>query len=37
MTNPAADGPMMRTVTYDEQADRRSRTSMKGLFDEVWT
>jgi hypothetical protein len=27
----------MRTVTYDEQADRRSRASMKGLFDEVWT
>jgi len=34
-TNPAADGSMMRTALYNEQADRRSWASMKGLFDEV--
>ena len=36
-TNPAADGSMMRTAMYSEQADRRSWASMKGLFDEVLT
>jgi dienelactone hydrolase len=36
-TNPAADGSMMRTALYNEQADRRSWASMKGLFDEVLT
>ena len=36
-TNPAADGSMMRTAMYNEQADRRSWASMKGLFDEVLT
>src|SRR5712671_6327503 len=35
-TNPAADGSMMRTAMYSEQADRRSWTAMKGLFDEVF-
>jgi dienelactone hydrolase len=34
-TNPAADGSMMRTARYNEQADRRSWASMRGLFDEV--
>src|SRR5258705_930811 len=34
-TNPAADGSMMRTALYNEQADRRSWASMKSLFDEV--
>lgn len=34
-TNPAADGSMMRTAMYNEQADRRSWASMKSLFDEV--
>jgi dienelactone hydrolase len=34
-TNPAADGSMMRTALYNEQADRRSWAAMKGLFDEV--
>ena len=34
-TNPAADGSMMRTAMYNEQADRRSWASMQGLFDEV--
>jgi dienelactone hydrolase len=34
-TNPAADGSMMRTAMYNEQADRRSWAAMKGLFDEV--
>jgi dienelactone hydrolase len=36
-TNPAADGSMMRTASYNEQADRRSWASMKSLFDEVLT
>jgi dienelactone hydrolase len=36
-TNPAADGSMMRTAMYNEQADRRSWAAMKGLFDEVLT
>jgi dienelactone hydrolase len=34
-TNPAADGSMMRTALYNEQADRRAWAAMKGLFDEV--
>jgi dienelactone hydrolase len=34
-TNPAADGSMLRTALYNEQADRRSWASMKSLFDEV--
>ena len=34
-TNPAADGSMMRTARYNEQADRRSWASMRGLFNEV--
>jgi dienelactone hydrolase len=34
-TNPAADGSMMRTALYNEQADRRSWAAMKGLFGEV--
>jgi dienelactone hydrolase len=33
-TNPAADGSMMRTALYNEQADRRSWTSMRSLLDE---
>jgi dienelactone hydrolase len=37
VTNPAADGSMMRAAMYNEQADRRSWASMKGLFDEVLT
>jgi dienelactone hydrolase len=36
-TNPAADGSMMRTALYNEQADRRSWASMRALFDEVLT
>jgi dienelactone hydrolase len=36
-TNPAADGTMMRTAQYNEQADRRSWASMRSLFDEVLT
>ncbi|WP_161853885.1 hypothetical protein [Bradyrhizobium sp. CCBAU 051011] len=36
-TNPAADGSMLRTTLYNEQADRRSWASMKSLFDEVLT
>ncbi len=36
-TNPAADGSMMRTARYNEQADRRSWAAMKALFDEVLT
>ena len=36
-TNPAADGSMMRTALYNEQADRRSWAAMKSLFDEVLT
>jgi dienelactone hydrolase len=36
-TNPAADGSMMRTALYSEQADRRSWASMRSLFDEVLT
>ncbi|HSS83635.1 MAG TPA: dienelactone hydrolase family protein, partial [Reyranella sp.] len=36
-TNPAADGSIMRTALYNEQADRRSWASMKSLFDEVLT
>jgi dienelactone hydrolase len=36
-TNPAADGSMMRTTRYNEQADRRSWVAMKALFDEVLT
>jgi len=36
-TNRAADGSMMRTALYNEQADRRSWASMKSLFDEVLT
>jgi dienelactone hydrolase len=35
-TNPAADGSMMRTALYNEQADRRSWAAMRGLFDEVF-
>jgi dienelactone hydrolase len=34
-TNPAADGSMMRTALYSEQADRRSWALMRSLFDEV--
>jgi dienelactone hydrolase len=34
-TNPAADGSMMRTALYNEQADRRSWAAMRSLFDEV--
>lgn len=36
-TNPAADGSMMRTALYNEQADHRSWASMQSLFDEVLT
>ena len=36
-TNPAADGSMMRTALYSEQADRRSWASMRSLFDEVFS
>jgi len=31
----AADGSMMRTTRYSEQADRRSPASMRSLFNEV--
>ena len=34
-TNPAADGSMMRTARYYEQAVRRSWASMRSLFDGV--
>jgi dienelactone hydrolase len=34
-TNPTADGSMMRSALYSEQADRRSWASMRSLFDEV--
>jgi dienelactone hydrolase len=36
-TNPAADGSIMRTALYNQQADRRSWASMLSLFDEVLT
>ncbi|MGH6642521.1 MAG: dienelactone hydrolase family protein [Bradyrhizobium sp.] len=36
-TNPAADGSMMRTALYSEQADRRSWAAMRSLFDEVFS
>jgi dienelactone hydrolase len=36
-TNPAADGSMMRTALYNEQADRRSWAAMLALFDEVFS
>ena len=36
-TNPAADGSMMGTALYNEQADRRSWASMRSLFDEELT
>jgi dienelactone hydrolase len=36
-TNQAADGSMLRTALYNEQADRRSWAAMKSLFDEVLT
>jgi dienelactone hydrolase len=35
-TNPAANGSMMRTALYSEQADRRAWASMRSLFDEVF-
>ena len=35
-TNPAADGSMMRTALYSEQADRRSWASMRSLLDEAF-
>jgi dienelactone hydrolase len=35
-TNPAADGSMLRTALYNEQADRRSWASMRNLLDEVF-
>ena len=35
--NPAADGSMMRTALYSEQADRRSWAAMRSLFDEVFS
>jgi len=35
-TNPAADGSMLRTALYDEQADRCSWASMRNLLDEVF-
>jgi dienelactone hydrolase len=34
-TNPAADGSVMPTALYSEQADRRAWASMRSLFDEV--
>lgn len=34
-TNPAADGSMLRTALYNEQADRRSWAAMQNLFEEV--
>jgi hypothetical protein len=33
----AADSPTMRSVMDNGQGDRRSRASMKSLFDEVLT
>jgi dienelactone hydrolase len=35
-TNPAADGSMLRTALYNEQADRRSWVSMRNLLNEVF-
>jgi len=35
-TNPAADGSMLRTALYSEQADRRAWASMRSLFNEVF-
>jgi dienelactone hydrolase len=35
-TNPAADGSMMRTALYSEQADRRSWAAMRSLFEEAF-
>jgi dienelactone hydrolase len=35
-TNPAADGSMLRSALYSEQADRRSWASMRNLLDEVF-
>jgi dienelactone hydrolase len=35
-TNPAADGSIMRAALYSEQADRRSWSSMRSLFDKVF-
>ena len=35
-TNPAADGSMMRTAVYSEQADRRSWAAMRGLLEEAF-
>jgi dienelactone hydrolase len=35
-TNPAADGSMLRTALYSEQADRRAWASMRSLFDEAF-
>ena len=35
-TNAAADGSMLRTALYSEQADRRAWASMRSLFDEVF-
>jgi len=35
-TNPAADGSMMRTALYSEQADRRSWAAMRGLLEEAF-
>jgi dienelactone hydrolase len=35
-TNPAADGSMMRTALYNEQADRRSWAAMRSLLDEAF-
>ena len=34
--NPAAGGSMIRAALYGEQADRRSRASMKSLLDEAF-
>ena len=35
-TNPAADGSMMRTALYSEQADRRSWAAMHNLLEEAF-
>ena len=35
-TNPAADGSMMRTALYSEQADRRSWAAMRSLLEEAF-
>ena len=35
-TNPAADGSMMRTALYSEQADRRSWAAMRNLLEEAF-